>query len=94
METRIIFRTHSLQRMFQRKISVAEVKSVVSAGKMIENYPQDLPYPSKLVLGYSNERPLHVVYSENFGSKEIIIITVYEPDSNLWEDNYSRRKAK
>lgn len=69
METKIIFRTHSLQRMFQRKISVAEVKSVVAAGKMIENYPEDLPYPSKLVLGYSNERPLHVVYSENIGSK-------------------------
>jgi hypothetical protein len=80
--------------MFQRNISVVEVKSVVSAGKIIENYPEDVPYPSKLVLGFSNGRPLHVVYSENFGSNEIIIITVYEPDVNLWEDNYSRRKAK
>ena len=45
-----------------------EVFEAVSAGKIIEHYPEDEPYPSCLVYGKTKKnRPLHAVcaYSED-----------------------------
>ena len=89
---RIIFRVHAVQRMFERQINADDVKLVLETGEMIENYPDDTPYPSRLLLGWISKRPLHVVVAENRLDKESIIITVYEPDSELWEPDFKRRK--
>lgn len=48
---RVIFRVHALTRMFERRISVADVRAVVAEGEVIQAYPDDKPYPSKLLLG-------------------------------------------
>ena len=58
---RLVFSSHALQRTFERGISVDAVKGVMTAADIIEDYPQDQPYPSCLVLGWADERPLHVV---------------------------------
>jgi hypothetical protein len=39
MDNRLIFRKHAVQRMFQRGISVEDVRKVLSAGKTIIDYP-------------------------------------------------------
>jgi len=44
------WRVHALQRMLQRQISRAEVKSVLRANDQIETYPDDFPFPSALFL--------------------------------------------
>jgi len=49
--TTLIFRTHALQRMFERGISTDEVRAVVDSGETIVEYPDDRPYPSQLMLG-------------------------------------------
>ncbi len=78
--------------MFERNVSVEDVKMVVSNGETIEDYPEDKPYPSRLVLGWSGTRPLlHVVVAHNLSDNEIVVITVYEPDLELWEADYRRR---
>ncbi|MDY6851953.1 MAG: DUF4258 domain-containing protein [Thermodesulfobacteriota bacterium] len=87
-----IFRVHATQRMFQRRISQTEVLHVLKHGETIEEYPDDQPYPSKLVLGWSGSRPLHVVVSENKQEGQLIIITVYEPDHKQWSSDFHRRK--
>lgn len=69
-----------------------EVREVLVAGKAIEEYPHDTPYPSKLVSGESGHRPIHVVIAENAVDGETIVITVYEPDSKQWEPGFERRK--
>lgn len=89
---RLIFRTHAVQRMFQRGISVADVRSVLIAGEMIEDYPEDQPFPSRLVLGWRSGRPIHVVAATDAAAHEIIVITVYEPDPSLWDDEFRRRR--
>ena len=61
---RLVFRVHAIQRMFQREISVAHVRQVLSTGEVIESYPDDTPYPSRLVLGWCEGRPLHVVVAD------------------------------
>ncbi|MBW1940933.1 MAG: DUF4258 domain-containing protein, partial [Deltaproteobacteria bacterium] len=44
------------------EIKDEEVFEAVSAGKIIENYPEDEPYPSCLIYGRTSEnRPLHIV---------------------------------
>ncbi len=47
--SRLVFRVHAIQRMFQRHISEDDVSHVVEHGETIEAYPQDTPYPSRLV---------------------------------------------
>lgn len=88
----ITFRVHAVQRMFERQISEENVKYVIHTGEIIENYPTDLPYPSKLVVGWIGAKSLHVVLAENIEQKEWIVITVYEPDPNKWDDGFKRRK--
>jgi len=80
--------------MVERGISDDDVQAVLARGKIIESYPGDLPYPSRLVLGWCEARPIHVVAAENMGDNETIIVTVYEPDPNLWEPGFERRKAQ
>lgn len=90
---KLIFRGHALRRMFQRRVGIEEVRQVLATGETIESYPQDVPYPSRLVLGWRANRPLHVVVADNREAEEIIIITVYEPDAALWDADFKRRKS-
>lgn len=46
-----LFRVHAIQRMYQRSITAEEVHTVIQTGETIEDYPNDLPYPSRLLLG-------------------------------------------
>jgi Domain of unknown function (DUF4258) len=48
---RLVFRVHAIQRMYQRSISEEEVRIVIKTGETIEDYSDDFPYPSRLVLG-------------------------------------------
>lgn len=90
----LIFRVHAIRRMFQRRISKDDVRQILETGETIETYPHDTPYPSQLVLGWRNVRPLHVVAAENAESGETIVITAYEPDSEEWELGFKRRKHR
>ncbi|MFV9505768.1 MAG: DUF4258 domain-containing protein [Oscillochloridaceae bacterium umkhey_bin13] len=89
----LVFRAHAIQRMFERHISVEDVRTVIMAGEVIKVYPDDTPYPSRLMLGWINGRPLHVVAADNLVEQEIIVITAYEPDPNQWEVDFKRRRA-
>jgi hypothetical protein len=89
---RLVFRVHAIRRMFQRQISVQDVRDVLTAGEVIEDYPDDFPFPSRLMLGWSGTRPIHVVAADNPQARETIVITVYEPDPDEWEPDFKRRK--
>ena len=90
--SRLIFRVHALQRMFERQISDEDVRHVLSTGEVIRSYPDDTPYPSRLILGWCAARPIHVVAAETADENAVIIITVYEPSPDLWEADFKRRK--
>ena len=92
-----MYRVHAVQRMAERGIREEDVARVTAEGKEIESYPDDKPYPSRLLLGWiprpggQENRPIHVVTAT--GEHEIIVITVYEPDPALWEPGFERRRA-
>jgi len=93
MFERLVFRVHAIQRMFQRRISEDDVRRVLTTGEIIENYPDDIPFPSKLILGWCGSRPIHVVIANNADARESIVVTVYEPDPDQWEPGFRRRKS-
>jgi hypothetical protein len=91
MAAKLVFRAHALRRMFERQISLDDVRAVVGSGETIEDYPDDKPYPSRLVLGWRSRRPVHVVVAHNLSDNELIVVTVYEPDAELWDHGFRRR---
>ena len=90
----LVFRVHAIQRMFQRRISKEEVRQVVARGETIETYPTDKPFPSRLILGWSGSRPIHVVAADDASVQETIIVTVYQPDLEEWESGFKRRTRR
>ncbi len=86
------YRLHASRRMFNRGISPDDVEFVLNSGVLIEEYLDDVPFPSVLVSGVGkNNAPLHIVAAINEEEKTIIVITAYRPATEKWTDNYSRR---
>ena len=80
--------------MFERGIRHDDVRKVLEQGRVIEEYPDDKPYPSCLILGWAGNRPIHVVKAENQEENQTIIATVYEPDMFVWEPGFERRREQ
>jgi arginyl-tRNA--protein-N-Asp/Glu arginylyltransferase len=89
---RVEFRVHALKRMFQRQISTAAVLHVLETGTTVEHYPDDLPFPSRLILGWWESRPVHVVIADNTKEGISIVVTVYHPDLEEWEPGFRKRR--
>ena len=91
-ERKIIWTDHSVKRMQEKDISRQEVLECISKGEIIEDYPDDYPFPSCLIFALvNNNRPIHVVLGCN--GENIYIITVYIPDLIRFEaDMKTRRK--
>jgi hypothetical protein len=89
--TRLVFRVHALERMFERRITVEDVRAVVTDGEVIQRYPDDKPYPSRLVLGWRGSRPIHVVVAEDGDAGILIVVTAYEPDPVQWDTGFKRK---
>ncbi len=88
----LVFRAHAIRRMFQRRVGVADIRAIVERGEVIEDRPDDLPHPSRLLLGAVHGRALHVVVAENAADATTIVVTVYEPDPTLWRPGFKRRR--
>jgi hypothetical protein len=88
----LIYRVHTVQRMFEREISASKVRSALEAEDVIEDYSSEMPEPSRLIMGFQGKRPFHVVTSENPEANEITAITVYIPDASKWKKDFRSRK--
>ena len=93
--SKVLYSSHAKREMQIDKfgsIKDYEVCEAIHDGKIIEEYPNDKPYPSILIFGETNsKRPLHIVCAYDNEDCQTIIVTVYQPDPNLWV-NYQRRE--
>ena len=89
-ENRIAWRGHALKRMIERDISISAVRTALQDCIVVEEYPQDFPFPSFLLLGYHENSPLHIVCSIN--QKYLWVITAYKPDESKWEGDFQTRR--
>lgn len=82
---------HVLKRLLQRGVSQSDVIHAILSGEIIEQYPDDYPFPSCLLMGDTAAGgPLHVVCGQ--GNNEIWMITAYYPDPDEWEADLKTRK--
>jgi hypothetical protein len=88
----IIFSRHAFGRMFAREISPEFVSRAVKYGEIIASYPDDMPFPSFLLLYQERGRSLHVVVGKDQNENICFVITVYRPDPALWSEDFRQRR--
>ena len=88
----MVLTQHSRKRFAERGISVDDIGYVFRTGEIIEQYPDDTPFPSCLILGFSGERALHVVASIDEGL--VYIITAYAPSPEKWKGDFKTRREE
>ena len=91
--SKLLFRVHAVQRMFERNISLQKVSQALQSGEIIEDYSAEMIEPSQLILGFQGKRPFHIVTSANLEENIITIITVYNPDPSKWKKGFRIRKS-
>ena len=75
------------------RIAFDEIFFSVIQGEIIEEYPDDKPYPSCLIYGNSfRGEPIHSVWALNVENGGAALITVYRPDPQRWINWRERRK--
>lgn len=90
----IIWNKHSFERMLERGISRKDGLDVIAKGKVIEDYLDDKPYPSALILGKPGKNALHVVVAFDINNDLCYIITAYYPNDKYFENDFKTRKKK
>lgn len=75
-------------------LSCNEIFDSMQTGEIIEQYPDDKPYPSSLILSKNlNGEPVHSVWAYNHVAKASALLTVYRPDPDQWIDWKLRRES-
>ena len=88
---KILWSTHCIERMQERDITRADIRNCIMQGEIIENYPDDFPYPSCLIFGYTvNNKVIHTVVGCD--ETQIWIITAYIPNTDIFEDDLRTRR--
>ena len=89
----IFWTEHVALRLRERGIKRADVIACIQNGDIIEQYPDDMPFPSCLISGAAAAgKPLHVVWGLNPGVS-CCVVTAYRPAPDKWESGYKIRKA-
>ncbi|MCX9015246.1 MAG: DUF4258 domain-containing protein [Candidatus Methanoperedens sp.] len=82
---------HAEKERYAEDISLSDLETAISNGELLEEYHDDPRGQSFLILGYSQNRPIHVVCGFTT-MKWIRIITVYIPKLPKWIDERTRTK--
>jgi hypothetical protein len=85
----IVLTQHLLSRMRERRVKYDDVVSAILSGEIIEDYPDDFPFPSCLVLSTS-KYPIHIVCG--LGNGKLFIVTAYKPSAAEWAAGWKERK--
>ena len=92
-QDRVIISLHAQERLRQRGIKARDVRNCIMTGEIIEQYPDDFPFPSCLVYGYDlSNRVIHVVISSEGESGRII--TAYIPNTEKFQDDLKTRRER
>ena len=90
-EDKIFSTNHAIERFRERQISVRDIYNAINSGEIIEQYPNDYPYPSCLILGENlRGEKIHVVLSDEGTASRII--TAYFPDVDKWSEDFRVRR--
>lgn len=83
---------HAFDKLRAIDCTFAEFAAALEAAEVIEEHLLDDEQLKELVLTLEWKRPLHVVVVVDDRHQEERIVTLYEPDPQLWADGYRRRR--
>lgn len=90
-EDKIFATNHASERFHQRGVNIDDIFNAIDNGEIIEQYPNDYPYPSCLILGENlRGEKIHAVLSDEGTSSRII--TAYFPDVDKWSEDLRIRR--
>jgi hypothetical protein len=91
---RIRITDHADEEAQNDRLYFDEIYYSTIRGEIIEDYPNDKPYPSCLIYGNNAKGdPIHSVWAFNNENGWVVLITVYRPDPERWID-FKKRKKK
>ncbi len=93
LDDRVLVSEHAAMRFKQRGLKAKDIRAAVNTGEIIEQYLDDYPFPSCLIIGKSEDgKWIHVVMSDEGSMSRII--TAYYPDPEKWNDDFKTRKEQ
>ena len=92
-QNRVRITDHADEEAENDQLTFDEIYFSVLNGEIVEDYPNDKPYPSCLIYGKTfTGDPVHSVWAFNEQSQWAVLITVYRPDPDQWIEGRKRRK--
>ncbi|MCL4557677.1 MAG: DUF4258 domain-containing protein [Deltaproteobacteria bacterium] len=90
---KLLWTYHINMRLKTRDINTEDVIHALKDCKVIEEYPQNAPLPSCLVLGKDKQnKVIHVVVAVDKDEENLRIITSYRPTLEYWEKDLKTRR--
>jgi hypothetical protein len=90
---KILWSVHAIKKLRAEGLRKALVEESLKACELIEDYhTEGRPLPDCLVLGFISAEPVHIVVAIDTDFDRILIVTVYRPSVERWEDDWKTRK--
>jgi len=83
---------HAEKERYAEDRTIADLENAVHLGEILEDYPEDKRGPSCLILGYSRNRPIHIVCGYT-SIQWMRVITVSIPKPPKWIEERTRLKG-
>jgi hypothetical protein len=74
-------------RLQERRLNGEVLRKAVDTLEIIETYPHDKYLPSFLLRGEVPEFVFHVLVATDLEGDNVRVVTIYLPDSELWDEN-------
>ena len=86
---------HALGRLASMPETVVEIELALRYASVIEDYPHTHRYlPDCLVLTFTDDaEPIHCVVAIDEEFEYILIVTVYKPNKQEWNDDWKTRRT-
>jgi len=87
-ENEFLISDHADKEAAEEDIDIIEIRSAILAGEYLEEYEDTGRGESCLILGFVEQRPIHVVCG--WRNNKVVVITMYEPKPPKFADPRTR----
>jgi len=81
---------HIIRSLTQRHFTILEIETVLVCGAILETHQHPLRNNAYLVLGYANDKPIHVMCTKD-DDGNLVVLYAYEPSEPIWTDERTRK---